>query len=138
MARIIFSIINLVAFAVLVVLNAGNSVAFNLFGWELESTPLIAIVIVSFTAGVLYSFLFYVMSYFAKGRRAKLVRARDQLKLKNHELSDLEHSMAGDKPKRGWFGKAARNEPVVVQPVAADSPTDRIESPDSGHYGKKK
>ncbi len=110
MARIIFSIINLVAFAVLVVLNAGNVVAFNLFGWQLEAAPLIAIVIVSFTAGVLYSFLFYVMSYFAKGQRAKLLRTRDQLKLKRNELADLEESKAGDKPKRGWFRKSVRDE----------------------------
>ncbi|TVQ29126.1 MAG: LapA family protein [Spirochaetaceae bacterium] len=121
MARIIFSIINLVAFAVLVVLNAGNVVAFNLFGWQLEAAPLIAIVIVSFTAGVLYSFLFYVMSYFAKGRRAKLVRTRDQLKQKEHELAGRDDAKAGDKPKRRWLRKSVPDKTDTAQSGLTES-----------------
>jgi uncharacterized integral membrane protein len=122
MGRIIFSILSLIALAVIIVMNAGLQTDFNLLGWQLESLPVTAIAIACFVLGVLYSFIFYFASYLAKGRRERLAAKRQRLKtqeqqiksrdadLKQREkqvtaLVDQDSSASGEKtPKRGLAG----------------------------------
>ncbi len=72
MGRIIFSIISLIALAVIIVMNAGTSVPFNLFGWVFDDVPIIVVAILSFVLGALHSFIYYATSYLARHRKAKL------------------------------------------------------------------
>jgi uncharacterized integral membrane protein len=80
MVRLIFSVVMLVLIAVLIVLNAGTIVSFNLFGWTFPEVPVIVVAIAGFTVGVLYSFLFYLLRSVAKIRRARMEERHDRLR----------------------------------------------------------
>ena len=86
MGRIIFSILSLIALAVIIVMNVGAQSDFNLLGWQLEAVPVTAIAIASFVLGVLYSFIFYLASYLAKGRRERLAAKRQKLKTQEQQI----------------------------------------------------
>lgn len=90
MARIILSIIFLVVIAILIVMNLGAVADVNLFGWQVEELPVTAVAIVSFVAGVLYSFIFYVMSYLERGRRDRLAKKKQKLKEQETQLKNRE------------------------------------------------
>jgi uncharacterized integral membrane protein len=79
MGRIIFSIISLIALAVIIVMNAGTNVPFNLFGWQFEDVPISAVAIVSFVLGALYSFIFYAASYLARHQKTKIQTRKKKL-----------------------------------------------------------
>lgn len=93
MGRIIFSVVSLIALAVLVVLNAGTNASFNLFGQPLEEVPIVAIVLVSFVAGVLYSFIYYVSGYFARQRKEKLAMQKQRLKSQEQTIKSKDASL---------------------------------------------
>lgn len=86
MGRIVISVLSLVALAVIVFMNAGTQVDFNLFGWNLEALPVIVIAVGSFVIGILYSFLFYLASFLAKGRRDRLSARRQKIKSKEQDI----------------------------------------------------
>lgn len=97
MGRIIFSIVSLVALAVIIVMNSGSVAAFNLFGWQLDGLPVTVIAIVSFVIGVLYSFIFYVASYFARTRKAKLASRNKDLKERERQVKAVESEAASER-----------------------------------------
>jgi uncharacterized integral membrane protein len=82
MFRIIFSAILLVVLAVLVVLNLDATTSVNLFGRQFESVSIVAVGLVSFVAGVVYSFIIYVGNYIARSRRSKLSEREKTVKEK--------------------------------------------------------
>jgi uncharacterized integral membrane protein len=72
MFRVIVSIVFLVLIAVLIVLNIGNASTFNFYGFSFPDVPVIVVAILSFVAGVLYSFLFYAIRFLDRKRRERL------------------------------------------------------------------
>lgn len=118
MGRIIFSVVSLVALAVLVVLNAGTNASFNLFGRSLEEVPIVAIVLVSFVTGVLYSFIFYVSGYLARQRKEKLAMQKQRLKSQEATIRSKDASL-----------KAREKE---VERAAAEGATQRRSLPAGG------
>ncbi|MFP4614133.1 MAG: hypothetical protein ACLFM5_12130, partial [Spirochaetaceae bacterium] len=80
--RIIFSAVLLIVLAVLVVLNLESTTSVNLFGRQLEDISVVAIGLVSFVAGVVYSFIIYVGNYLARARRDRLSRRERTVKEK--------------------------------------------------------
>ena len=76
--------------AILIVMNVGAVADLNLFGWQVEALPVTAVAIVSFVAGVLYSFIFYVMSYLERGRRERLSKKKQKLKEQETQLKNRE------------------------------------------------
>ena len=93
MGRIVFSIVSLIALAIIIVMNAGSLASFNLFGWTFEEVPLIAIVIVSFVLGALHSFVFYISSYFARRRREKISVQKQALKSQKQTIRTKDSSL---------------------------------------------
>jgi uncharacterized integral membrane protein len=93
MGRIIFSIVSLIAFAVIVVMNIGTNSSFNLFGWEFADVPVIVIAILSFVAGALYSFVYYLAGYFARSRKQKLAMQKEQLKSQQQTMKTKDASL---------------------------------------------
>jgi cell shape-determining protein MreC len=89
-ARIILTIVFLVALAVLIILNIGATAAVNVFGWTIEELSVTVVALVGFVAGVLYSFIFYFMSYIERGRRERLARRKQKLKNQEEELKSRE------------------------------------------------
>ncbi|NBC30546.1 MAG: hypothetical protein GVY29_11230 [Spirochaetes bacterium] len=91
--RIIVSAILLIVLAVLVVLNLDAATSVNLFGREFAEVSVVAIGLVSFVAGVVYSFIIYVGNYIAKSRRNKLSK-------RERTVKDKEKAEKADKKGR--------------------------------------
>ena len=79
--------------AVLVVLNLDAATSVNLFGREFAEVSVVAIGLVSFVAGVVYSFIIYVGNYIAKSRRNKLSK-------RERTVKDKEKAEKADKKGR--------------------------------------
>lgn len=123
MFRIIFSAVLLVVLAVLVVLNLDSTSTVNLFGREFESVSVVAIGLVSFVAGVVYSFIIYLGNYIARGRRDRLSKREKTVKEK--EKAEKKQKKRGDAalpPVPGSGGDAA--------PQSGASETDRTAGDD--------
>ncbi|NBF39126.1 MAG: DUF1049 domain-containing protein [Spirochaetes bacterium] len=80
--RIVVSSVLLIVLAVLVVMNLESTTSVNLFGRQFESVSVVAIGLVCFVAGVVYSFIIYVGNYIAKSRRTKLSKREKTVKEK--------------------------------------------------------
>jgi uncharacterized integral membrane protein len=134
MARIIITVIFLIAIAVLIILNVGANAAVNIFGWKVEEMPVAAIAIVSFVAGVVYSFIFYLMSYFERGRRERLERKKKKLKDQEADLKTRESEV-------GELASETRKQLETVRKNSPDSP-DQAKREETGLlrglFGRKK
>jgi len=93
MVRLIFNIIFLIILAVFIALNMSYKTDINLFTMKMEEISVVAVVLLSIVAGVLYSFLFYMTSYFGKLRKEKMHKRFDSAKKKEKELKDREKSI---------------------------------------------
>ena len=72
MVRLIVGVVILILLGVLFALNGKNEANLNLFGYQMENVPIIAVAIAGFVLGVLYSFILYFMRFLARRRRASL------------------------------------------------------------------
>ena len=70
--RLIVGVVILILLGVLFALNGKNEANLNLFGYQMENVPIIAVAIAGFVLGVLYSFILYFMRFLARRRRASL------------------------------------------------------------------
>ena len=77
MVRLIVGVLILILLGVLFALNGKNEANLNLFGYQMENVPIIAVAIAGFVLGVLYSFILYFMRFLARRRRASL-QGRDR------------------------------------------------------------
>jgi uncharacterized integral membrane protein len=75
MVRIVVSAVLLVALAVLVIFNSGVTATISLFGARIENVPVVAIALLSFAVGVVYSLFLYV-AQFLHGRKRRALDAR--------------------------------------------------------------
>jgi uncharacterized integral membrane protein len=87
MARIVLSIILLLVLVAIVAFNASYTSDVNLFGYKMTDVPTVAIFMASLVLGVLYSFLLYVMSYFARRKTARLTKQRKIVKDREKKLA---------------------------------------------------
>jgi hypothetical protein len=69
MTRIIVSVVLLLFFCVLVVLNIDHTTAVNVIWATYERVSIVVVGLVGFAGGVIYSFLFYASRYFAALRK---------------------------------------------------------------------
>ena len=93
MARIILSIFFLIVFTIIIVMNLGNTTAFNLFGFRFSELPSTAVAIVSFVLGVLYSFIYYLFSFFGRKKKEQIQRKKKNLIERETSLKDREKSV---------------------------------------------
>jgi len=93
MVRLIFNILFLVILAVFVALNMSYKTDINLFTLKMEEVSVVAVVLLSLVAGVLYSFLFYITNYFGKLRKEKIHKRADSAKKKEQELKNREKNI---------------------------------------------
>jgi uncharacterized integral membrane protein len=110
MARIILSIIFIIIIVVFVSFNVRNTTSLSLFGRPVEDVSVVSVALISFVIGILYSFIFYVSSYFSKLRKGKL-KAQEQLtKIKGKEIKEKEKKLGkatGDLQAAGKQAKPA-------------------------------
>lgn len=129
MGRALFSIVSLIALAVLIVLNIDARTSFNLFGWQFEDIAVPVLAIVSFVLGALYSFIFYLLGYFSKSRSRKIARQREKLKDQEQTVKQQSQEL-----RRERKGKAQSAESDTPRAVSSPPPTDepKRQSPASG------
>ena len=79
MVRVVISIILLLALCVLVVLNLDYTTPVKVFWVALDRVSIVAVGLVSFVLGVLYSFYLYAVRYIAGPRKSAPVVRRPEL-----------------------------------------------------------
>ena len=90
MVRLVFSIIFLIILAVFIAFNAQYNTSINLFGYKMETVPVVAVVLLTLVTGVVYSFGLYVITFFSKrsSNKEKNLKRKNQEKAK--ELKEQE------------------------------------------------
>jgi len=97
MARIVVSMLLLVVLAVLVSFNLGFTTSVSLFGARFDQVPVMAVALVSFAAGVLYSLFLYIGRFLHTRRREDLARRDKEISERERKLAERE---AGGGPGR--------------------------------------
>lgn len=94
MVRIILSIIFIVVIVVFVSFNVRNTTSLSLFGKPIEDVSVVSVALISFVIGILYSFVFYVSSYFSKLRRGRVKAQEQRTRTKGKEIQAKEEELA--------------------------------------------
>lgn len=134
MGRIIFSIISLVVLAIVLVMNAGTTTAFNLFGVQFENVPVVVIAILAFVVGSLYSFVFYISSYFARSRREKLAMQKERLKSQEQSMKSKDETLKAREKQMEALASAASQSPRQI-PDATGNQSSSARRVGSGRAG---
>ena len=103
MVRIIVSMLLLVVLAVLVSFNLGFTTSVSLFGARFDQVPVMAVALLSFATGVLYSLFLYIGRFLHSRKREHLAR-RDK------EISERERKLAERESEAGQAATTAAQE----------------------------
>jgi uncharacterized integral membrane protein len=93
MVRLIVGVLILILLGVLFALNGKNEANLNLFGYQMENVPIIAVAIAGFVLGVLYSFILYFMRFLARRRRASLQDRDRSVRDRERTVQDREKEL---------------------------------------------
>ncbi|MBN1646817.1 MAG: hypothetical protein JW874_02175 [Spirochaetales bacterium] len=94
MVWVIFNVVFLIFVAILMILNGGNSAAFNFFGIiKSQEVSTVVILIIGFICGVLYSFLMYIISHFKKLNWTIFRRKKEKVKKKESDVKEKEKAV---------------------------------------------
>lgn len=86
MVKLVIHILLLAVVVVFVALNVPYTTSINLFGYMFEDVSTVAVVLLAFIVGIIYSFFYYVLNYFYKSGRKKDKERRQKTKVKEKEL----------------------------------------------------
>lgn len=87
MGRIVFSVILLVLLTVLIVLNLGPTTTVNLFGARFQNVPVVAVAMLSFALGVVYSLVLYIGQFFHRASRQRLAKRHQDVEERERKLA---------------------------------------------------
>lgn len=93
MIRLIINILILVVLAIFISMNVQYTTSVNFFGHKFDQISTIAVIIISLASGVLYSFVYYFMTFLAKTRKNKLKDKDKKTKEKAKELKSKEKNL---------------------------------------------
>ena len=93
MIRLIINILTLIVLAVFVAMNVAYKTSINLFGYRYDDISTVAVILIALVAGVLYSFLFYLLTFISKSEKVKIRNKHKNTKLKEKELKDKEKNL---------------------------------------------
>lgn len=121
MVRIIVSMLLLIVLAVLVSFNLGFTTSVSLFGARFVEVPVMAVALLSFAIGVLYSLFLYIGRFLHTRRREDLARRDKEITERERKLAEREseagraadtaaESAAEEKPgpSRTWRARLSR------------------------------
>ncbi len=132
MVRVVISALLLVLLAVLVPFNLGFTSTFSLFGLRFEQVPIIAIALLSFAAGVLYSLVLYLGRFLNERRRKDIATRHEALAKREKEVADRaaaqesaeKRGAAGESGGTGEGGKPGKG----AEPAKRRTLRDRLKS----------
>jgi uncharacterized integral membrane protein len=90
MIRIIVSAVLLILLAVLLAFNAAFTTTASLFGARFDGVPTVALALVSFALGVVYSLFFYVSGYLRRRKRRGMDEKARALTEREREMAERE------------------------------------------------
>lgn len=90
MIRLVIHILLLAIVVVFVALNVSYTTSINLFGYMFADISTVAVTLVAFILGIIYSFFYYVLNYFNKSGKKKARERSKQTKDKEKELKEKE------------------------------------------------
>lgn len=90
MARIIVSMLLLVVLAVLVSFNLGFTTSVSLFGARFDQVPVMAVALLSFALGVLFSLVLYVGHFLHTRKREALVKRHKEISEREAKVAERE------------------------------------------------
>ena len=93
MVRLIVGVLILILLGVLFALNGKNEANLNLFGYQMQNVPIIAVAIAGFVLGVFYSFVLYFMRFLARRRRASLQDRDRSVRDRERTVKDREKEL---------------------------------------------
>jgi uncharacterized integral membrane protein len=96
MIRIVVSVVLLVLVAVLMAFNIGSTTSLSLFGARFDTVPTMALALVSFALGVVYSLFLYASRYLHRRKRQNVERKDKALTQREQELSARETAATRD------------------------------------------
>jgi uncharacterized integral membrane protein len=91
--RLIVGVVILILLGVLFAMNGRYESTVNLFGYQMENVPIIAVAIAGFVLGVLYSFILYFLRFMARRRRASLQQRDRAVRDREKSLQDREKEL---------------------------------------------
>ncbi len=110
MVRLIVGVLILILLGVLFALNGKNEANLNLFGYQMENVPIIAVAIAGFVLGVLYSFILYFMRFLARRRRASLQNRDRSVRDRERTVQDREKELETMAEGLGYAGASGQSE----------------------------
>jgi len=129
MFRIIIHIILLAVVVAFVALNVSYTTSVNFFTYMFEDVSTVAVVLVAFILGIIYSFLIYVQNYFYQSGRKREKERRDKTKTKEKELKTKEKKITAQPPAPKPTSKKAEESGVTVQQKDAKADTKKNKKP---------
>jgi uncharacterized integral membrane protein len=120
MGRVVFSVILLVLLIVLIVLNVGPTTNVNLGVASFQNVQVVAVALLSFVLGVVYSLVLYVGQYFHRASRQRLAKRHQDVEERERKLTTSAGGAEGTQ-EPAPSGKPA-DEP---RPAGAEAPKRR-------------
>src|SRR6056297_1536067 len=116
MIRLVIHIVLLAVVVAFVALNVPYSTSINLFGYMFEDISTVAVVLVAFIVGIIYSFFYYILNFFYKSGRKKDREHRRKAKDMEKELKDKERQLKSKNLDTVEQIAAPQDEPVTQSP----------------------
>jgi uncharacterized integral membrane protein len=101
MGRIIFSVVVLVLLTILIVMNLGPTAPVNLFGAKFERVPVVAVAMLSFAVGVVYSLFLYIGQYMHRSSRERLAKRHRDIEERERKLDAVRNDQAAQPSSPG-------------------------------------
>ena len=117
MGRVIFSVVLLVLLTVLIVMNLGPTTSVNLFGARFANIPVVAVAMLSFALGVVYSLFLYVGQYFHRSSRERLAKRHRDVEERERKLAAAE-----EKPDQVGPAPSAEAPSQIASDVGEEGP----------------
>lgn len=133
MLRLILHIVLLAVLAVFVAMNMPYKTSINLFGYMFEDISTVAVVLISLIAGVVYSFIYYILSYFRKSGIKRAKKREEKTKDRQKELKEKENLL---KTQTQENGKGTKEQEASPAPAAEE--TERQNSAEESTQTTKK
>ena len=93
MIRLIINILTLVVLAIFISMNVAYKTTINLFGYRYDDISTVAVILIALVGGVVYSFIYYLLTYISKSEKLKIRNKHKNAKLKEKELKDKEKNI---------------------------------------------
>jgi len=120
MIRLIINIATLIVLAIFIAINVSYETSINLFGFKYDNISTVAVIIVSLVSGVLYSFVYYLLTYISKSEKLKMRNKGKQAKLKEKELKTKEKNIHMAIEEGVKESLPNTNDPVDLELIDAD------------------